>query len=318
MTWLEGTKVSESGKLPSDVDRKAAARRFGNCVLRQIFAFGYFHGDPHAANLFIQNNQNIGFYDLGLVGELSRPERESFTAFVLSLLEQDAAAATAALGEFAASADAADPYALRNAISQLMARHFHQPPAGTEAHRLIGDILRITARHDLRLPAGYYLALKALLTLDSAGRKLDPDFDLAQLALPVLRRAKPRAAALHLDSADAFDIGLDALDHLRRLPAALSSSIRQLNDGQLRIQFEHRGLDDVCARYESATNRVSASLFAGAVALGGFLIAGLAVAARVMTLAQAAMAAGATIVASLFLLWLLTRIMAIGRRTRSH
>lgn len=316
MTWVEGTKVCEAAAL-AGVDRKAAARRFGRCILRQVFAFGYFHGDPHPANLFIQSNHHIGFYDLGLTGEFTRPERESFAAFVLGLLEQDAAAATAAVCEFAASADPATVYELRNAVSDLMARYFRPPFSGTQVHRLLGDILKITARHELRLPVSFYLALKALVAVDSAGRKLDPDFDLAPLALPILRRARPRAS-LPLDSAEAFDIGLDALDHLRKLPAALASSIRQLNEGQLRIQFEHRGLDEVCARYESAANRIGASLFAGAVALGGLLIAGLAMAARVVSPAQAAIAGSATVIAALFLLWLLTRIMAIRRRARSR
>ncbi|HEX4136317.1 MAG TPA: AarF/UbiB family protein [Bryobacteraceae bacterium] len=310
MTWVAGTKVCEAGALPAGVDRKEAARRLGKCVLRQIFAFGYFHGDPHAANLFLTDDHNIGFYDLGLVGELSREERESLTAFVLGLLEQDAVAATFAVEAFASPGPNQD---LRKSVSELMEKYFRQPSAGTPVHRLLGDILRITARHEVRLPGGFYLALKALATLDSTVRKLDPEFDLASLALPVLRRAMPKPP-LRLDSADAFDIGLDALEQLRKLPAALAVLIRQLTDGGFRVRLEQRELDNAVARCESAANRISASLFAGAIALGGLLIAGLAAAARVVSLPQAVAGGIVIIIGSMLVLWLLTRIMAIGRR----
>jgi len=308
MTHVAGTKLSECGELAQEFDRVGAARRLGNNVLKQVFAFGYFHGDPHPANVFVGKDQSIGFYDLGLVGELTRAERECLAGLLLGLLEQDADSALDALLALTRTTDVGDLHGLREDIARFMANHFRGLAAGAEVHRLLGNILQITSRHRLSLPAGFYLAFKVLATLDTVGRRLDPNFDLAGLALPVLRRTRPARQATQIDAAEAIDLGLDTLAQLRGLPAALRSTFSQLNRGQLRIQFEHRGLEEAMARYEQAGSRLSAALVVSAASLGALCITGFAISARLVSLGEAGLAAGAIVAASVALWFLLSRV----------
>ena len=312
MTYVPGIKLSQAEGLGADFDRPAAARQLGSNVLKQVFAFGYFHADPHPANVFVQPDQSIGFYDLGLIGELSRSERECLASLLLALIEQDADAAIDALLELAGAAHVEDLPELHSDIAQLMANHFRRLTARAQVHRMLGEILRITSRHRLTLPQSFYLAFKALALLDTAGRRLDPNFDLAGLALPVLRRARPSRPVTRPHASEAVDIGLEALAQLRGLPAAVMSSFSQLNRGQVRIQFEHRGLEGPLERYEQAGNRLSASLFASATALGCLGITGLAVAAHLVGLWQASIAAAGIVAVSMTALLLLMRL---GRRS---
>lgn len=313
MTYVEGTKLSRAADLPSGLDRAGTARRLCRNVLKQVFAFGYFHGDPHPSNVFVQPCGSIGFYDLGLIGELSRAERESLAALLLGLLEQDADAALEALTSLTRVQPPSDLHELRDDISRLMVKYFQRASTARPVHRLLAEILDITSRHGLVLPNGFYLAFKVLATIDTLARGLDPEFDLAELALPALRRAKPSRSLAQIEPADALDLSLDALAQLRGLPAALRTTFGQLNQGQLRIQFEHRGLDEALTRYEDAGSRLSAGMLASSIALGCLGIVGLAVSSRLLDLRQAAWAAAAIVLISTSLLLLLVKF---GRRVR--
>ena len=311
MTYVPGTKLSQAGHLDPDFDRASAARRLGTNVLKQVFAFGYFHADPHPANVFLQPDQSIGFYDLGLIGELSRAERESLASLVLALIERDPAAAIDALTRLAGTSRPPDRHELRHDISRLMSAHFSRLAGGAQVHRLLDEILQITSRHGLTLPHSFYLAFKVFAMLDTTGRRLDPEFDLASLALPVLRRAKPSRPAAPINASEALDFGLDALTQLRGLLGTLRSTFAQLNGGQLRIQFEHRGLEEALARYEQTGNRLAASLLASATVLGGLGITGFAISAHLVNLRQAGLAAALIVGFSIAMLALLMRL---GRR----
>jgi ubiquinone biosynthesis protein len=291
MTYVPGTKLSQCEALAPEFDRAATARRLGSNVLKQVFAFGYFHGDPHPANVFVRPDHSIGFYDLGLVGELSRSDRECLGGLLLGLVEQDADAAMDSLLVLSRGSRVADPEALRSDVTRLMTTYFRRLSPSTDVQLLLSEILAITTRHGLTLPPGFYLAFKVLATLDTVGRRLDPSFDLPSLALPFLRRAKPSQPA-QLDAAEALDFGLEALAQLRGLPAALKSTFDQLHRGQLRIQFEHRGPE---LRQEFLINRLSAALLSSAALLGSLVLVGFALSARMISLAEAGVVAAAIV-----------------------
>ncbi len=43
--------------------------------LRQIFEYGFYHADPHAANLLIMENGVIGYVDFGIIGQLDEKSK---------------------------------------------------------------------------------------------------------------------------------------------------------------------------------------------------------------------------------------------------
>ena len=38
--------------------------------MNQVYRFGYFHADPHPANLIVLEDDAIGYMDFGIVGKL--------------------------------------------------------------------------------------------------------------------------------------------------------------------------------------------------------------------------------------------------------
>src|SRR5205823_874374 len=68
---LIGIKINDVARLRAErYDLVAIARMGSELYMQQIFEDGFFHADPHPANLFVVGQQ-IGLIDFGTVGFLS-------------------------------------------------------------------------------------------------------------------------------------------------------------------------------------------------------------------------------------------------------
>ena len=87
MTYIEGTKLLDARKGPSDPKRIA---RLGlRALMKMIFLDGFVHADLHPGNIFVLENNRIAIVDLGLVGELDPPHRAIFSRFFAAWASRD-------------------------------------------------------------------------------------------------------------------------------------------------------------------------------------------------------------------------------------
>ena len=310
-TYEAGTKLAD---LPAYTPTaKSAAHAFVKTLLRQIFCFGFFHGDPHADNVIVSADGSIGFYDLGLAGELCVPERECMNTLFFALLQQDGDTTTTSLIELAGSTGVLDATSLREDLRQFIAKHRQTYAASAPITRLLADILQITAKHRLTLPRGFYLAFKVLATADSVGKKLDPGIDLVKIALPLLRQNQaiviPQATASHPFPA----AGPEALWQFQDLSSALRTTFTQLTQGELKLQFEHLGLEGAARSYDRANSRLTLILFVGFLTLGGYGVICCSILAKLATLRQAIVAAAALALISSSLVLLIQYMTSFHR-----
>ena len=72
MEFMKGTKINEitQGKYKNVFDAKKVAKRGAQAILKQILEDGFFHADPHPANLLVQPPNTIIMLDVGMVGYL--------------------------------------------------------------------------------------------------------------------------------------------------------------------------------------------------------------------------------------------------------
>src|SRR4051812_8796929 len=73
LEWLDGTQLADVDLLPLTLDeRRDLAYRITETWMAMIFRHGFFHGDPHPANILVlEEAGSIGLVDFGAVGKLS-------------------------------------------------------------------------------------------------------------------------------------------------------------------------------------------------------------------------------------------------------
>ncbi len=87
---LTGIRMDDrAGMLADGLDIKLVLTRAAAIFFNQAFRDGFFHGDQHPGNMFVDPEGNIGAVDFGIMGRLERKTRFYLADMLLGFLERD-------------------------------------------------------------------------------------------------------------------------------------------------------------------------------------------------------------------------------------
>ena len=271
--YVEGIKISNIGELDAaGYDRRLLCSRGADIVLKQVFHHGFFHADPHPGNIFALPGNVICLLDFGMVGVVDRQTREMFVELVDSVVRRNESRAAQVLLQLTSWEQQPDLRQLERELSDFMGRHLYRPLKEIEVGKLLHDLLEIATRFRLRLPPDIFLMLKAISTVETVGRMLDPDFDMIAKATPFIEqvlmdRFKPQRVA-----EDVGDLAARMLKFLHQFPKDLLDLAGLLRQQKLSLQIKHDGLEKVLATHDQISNRISFSIVIAALIVGSALI----------------------------------------------
>ena len=100
MEYVDGIKVTDMDALAAaGIERETVAQLVADCYIRQIFAHGFFHADPHPGNLFIQPGPKLVIVDFGMAKQLSPGFVKGFVRLTTALVAADSAGLALAFRE---------------------------------------------------------------------------------------------------------------------------------------------------------------------------------------------------------------------------
>ncbi len=273
MEYVEGIKPSQLDRLEkAGLDRQEVARRGADLIMKQVFVHGFFHADPHPGNIFILSENVICYLDYGMMGRLDRRSRENFANLILAIVRRDARKTAAALQKLTRWDKQPDEAALEREVAELMDRYLYRPLKELELGKLLHQLLDLTTRHRLRVPPDLFLMLKALSTVEGVGRMLDPEFDYTEAAAPFVRRLEFERLDPRRIAAEMWGSGTELAQLFKDAPGELRELFRQLRQGKVKIEFEHRGLDPVISTLDRVSNRLAFAVVLASLIVGSSLI----------------------------------------------
>jgi ubiquinone biosynthesis protein len=274
MEYVNGVKASEVDVLRKEgYDLEEVARRGADLIMKQVFIHGFFHADPHPGNVFILPNNVICYLDFGMMGRISRQEREDFADLVMQLAHRDERRLMYALLKLTDYETEPDRSKLERNLAEFIEQYSHLPIKDLKVRRLLQQLLEILTRHGLRLKPELFLTMKALSTAEGLGRLLDVDFDLIRHAEPFVREVQLNRFNPKRIASDMFDSGAEFLVLLREIPGELRSILRQAREGKMKLEFEHCGLDPILFTHDRTSNRIAFAIVLAALIVGSSLIA---------------------------------------------
>jgi ubiquinone biosynthesis protein len=249
----------------------AIAQVGAQAILRMVFLDGFFHADPHGANVIYLPGDRVGLIDFGMIGHLSTPRRRQLVSLLRGLVDSNAERVAEVLENWAEEGFA-DSDALLDAIDVFLDRYHGLPLAQIQLGRMLAEVVGIVRTHGLSLPPDLAMVVKVFITLEGLGRRLDPNFDMVAAASPFLRRVlrdqyRPRAVANRLGRAAA-----DAADALAMLPQQLRRLLDSTAKGRLRLKVDVERLPDFGERMAHAANRLALGIVIGALIVGSSIV----------------------------------------------
>jgi ubiquinone biosynthesis protein len=254
------------------LDRQLLARRGARAIVKMIVEDGFFHADPHSGNVFYLPGNRIALIDFGMVGRLSTRRREELLNLLLALVERRPDGVAEVLLDWTGDAHGVDEETLQDEIEAFVDRYHGASLAQVDLGQMLVEVTNVLRAHRLALPADLALLIKALVTLEGVGRALDPGFNAATEALPLLRKAlraryTPRALGHRGWRALA-----DGLGTLGRLPSDIAQLVRRARRGSVQVNIDIAELRQTGERIDRAASRLAIALVIAALIIGSSIV----------------------------------------------
>lgn len=273
MEYIDGIKPSSPKVLEEHgLDCKVIARRGADFVLRQVFELGFFHTDPHPGNFFLLPDNVLAPIDFGQVARLSSQDRRLFNEIVLAIVDDEPGRVVRALERRDMLDDNTDAAKLTAGAEQLIDTYRDLPLKSVPFGTIVTQTFGLFRSNYVRPPAQFTLMLKALATIESFARSLDPDFNILEALRPYARRASLEAfepsRLLHVARQTMQDAG----DLAARLPEDVNIILSRFRQGKFQVRVHHEHLENLTKTLDRSSNRISFSLIIAALLVASSLL----------------------------------------------
>lgn len=287
MEFLPGVKISNVERITeAGIDIKVLVTDFVRAMTKQALFDGFFHADPHPGNVLVNlETGEIGFLDLGLMGEMNRAQRMALADLLVSMKEMDGYS----MGKAALRLSRPLPGRTINeaAFLEQMDR-FGQRFLGIQeadmsySFTALQDVLRRTG---LRLDPNFTLAFKTLMQADEIIRRLDPEIALSTAAVESsLGLARDQISTEALAKTVRVQISRSSREVIYRIPSLVDATTKWLDQyekGKLSVHIDTSDLSEQVTKLDQALSKSLNQLVIGLV-LAGWIV-GSAIASTIET-----------------------------------
>lgn len=266
-------------KLTSLVDaseRAHVAEMYLDAAYQMLFQDGFFHGDLHPGNVFLEADGRLGIIDFGMVGRLSRPMREKVIDVIYAVLREDLEAVARIWYNLGTPIGQVDYSAFESDVVRVLESYV----VGRQMEQInIGGFLRELAQgaihHGIRLPSDFTMMFKAMVTTEGLAKQIASGVNALESARPYIEKVIKERYSLERLKSNAVTELIQFSDLARELPARLDRMVTQLENGDLTVKIEMDELERRELRKTRAMNRVSVAIVSAAAALTGALTLGI-------------------------------------------
>jgi ubiquinone biosynthesis protein len=271
---LEGTQLADLDAAGlSQTERRDLAYRIAETWMTMIFRHGFFHGDPHPANIFVlDGGAAVGLVDFGQVGKLTDEDMSKLTGLFIDAANERVDLLPRRLAELGVRYPRDREEEFTDELRDIYYRYYGVSLAEIDPMQVIREAFEVIYRLNLRLPTRFVLLDKAIATLASVGIELYPDFNVFEVAKPYARNLMiERFSPERILSRAQKESG-----ELARIAAALPHQmhdvLEEFRDGQIEVGFVHKGLDEFMHKVDVAFNRLVVALIVVGGLIGSSLI----------------------------------------------
>ncbi|WP_428266958.1 ABC1 kinase family protein [Haliangium sp.] len=179
MERFHGVRVDDVETIQArDIDAEDALvtglRAWFQCVVH----YGFFHGDVHAGNLMLLDDDDIGFLDFGIVGRFDDRQRRLVTDYIIAFATgnyRKLAEVISAMGSVTTDLDL-DAFAadLEATYAPLLTLAF----GDIQYAKILPEIQRVASRHRMTMPREFVLITKQILFFDRYAKLLAPSLNV--------------------------------------------------------------------------------------------------------------------------------------------
>ena len=187
MEFIHGVNTLETP--PESIDKKATAHLIAESMLKQIFVDGFFHGDPHAGNIFLIEKNAIAYLDFGIVGYLSEDLRAWTFDILYGMSEGNAERVIESFLELCnVSEEEVNVAVYRRQMNEVLSELHICEMAGIPFTHMMERFLNTSLEYGIEIPHDFVMMSKAIATLEGTCLSLNPEIKIVEYLKPFVQK----------------------------------------------------------------------------------------------------------------------------------
>ena len=154
----------------------------------QVFRDGFFHGDMHPGNIFIDRNGTLVPIDFGIMGRLKNKDRQFLALLLTYLLDKNYKKVVEIHAEANMLGNDVSYEQLAQAIRAISTPILNKPIGEISLAKLLGQILGLSKTYNIEIQSQFSLLQKTMLMAEGIARQLRPEINMWELSRPLINK----------------------------------------------------------------------------------------------------------------------------------
>ena len=232
-----------------------------DAVFRMCLEFGFFHADPHPANIIALPGGKVCFIDCGMTGRVDKRTTMQLAELVQNVIKGNLDG-TIRVAIALTDADPALRYnrPFRTDAWDFIANFEHASVEDLDMPLLLDQFFDLLRRHKVRCPGDLVFLIKALTTIQGVGLELDPEFNVVGYIRPHVENLVRQRYGWPAAKERLMRAGRSYVDILEDLPEDLRLIITQFRRREFAFTLEHKGIDRLNDNIEHASRNIAMAM----------------------------------------------------------
>ena len=188
LEWIDGTPIADHAALRAKGhDLKPLGARLMQTFLRHAMRDGFFHGDMHPGNLFVDDRGCIVAVDFGIMGRLGLKERRFLAEILHGFITRNYRRVAEVHFEAGYVPRRHSVELFAQALRAIGEPIMDRPASEISMAQLLGQLFQYTEVFDMETRPELLLLQKTMVVVEGVARSLDPELNLWTAAEPIAR-----------------------------------------------------------------------------------------------------------------------------------
>ena len=184
---VDGVSIRDHDSLTQKkIELKVIAENLIQHFLRQAVRDGFFHGDMHEGNLFVDNSGNIIPVDFGIMGRLDKHNKKYLAEILYGFIKRDYVKVAEVHFQAGLVPETASKEEFAQALRSVGEPIFGQNIKDISGGNLLSQLFEITEKFNMATQTQLLLLQKTMVVVEGVARKLYPDTNIWNVSRPVL------------------------------------------------------------------------------------------------------------------------------------
>ena len=251
--------IEESG-----INLKNLAENLIQHFLRQAVRDGFFHGDMHQGNLFVDKDGNIIPVDFGIMGRLDKNNRKFLAEILYGFIQRDYTKVAEVHFQAGLVPQDASREEFAQALRSVGEPIFGQSIKDISGGNLLAQLFEITEKFNMPTQTPLLLLQKTMVVVEGVSRKLYPETNIWEVSRPILEEWIKDLKSPKTSINNAINTSAEILKRIPDFPGFMDKAnyaLQLIAEGKLNIaNTNNKGLEIEQLKLKGLRNNIVVSI----------------------------------------------------------